>query len=325
MPDRQGSPDANASLSGQPLRVDVCIVTYRRPESLMRLLGGIEQLRFTTHRPDLRVVVVDNDVDESARAVCEGARTWLTPPLVYVVEKRRGIPQARNRALSVSLGQADFVALIDDDEVPDRDWLAELLRIQQNRNADAVAGPVRPVFPPATPNWITRSRLFEVARHTTGSRIGYAYTHNVLVRCSSMAQMDQLFDERMALIGGEDSEFFERFAGAGFRIIWADLAMVHEWIQRDRANRRWIFRRSWRVGCSSGWIERRHEPRKHSDLWIATNAFWCILKGGLLTLPSSLRGRGEIVNALRLVWYGAGRLASLVDITYSEYARVDRE
>ncbi len=325
MPDRQGSPDANASLSGQPLRVDICIVTYCRPESLMRLLGGIEQLRFATSPPELRIVVVDNDVDESARAVCEGARTWLTPPLVYVVEKRRGIPQARNRALSVSLDQADFVALIDDDEVPDRDWLAELLRIQQNRNADAVAGPVRPVFPPATPNWITRSRLFDVARHTTGARIGYAYTHNVLVRCSSMAQMDQLFDERMALIGGEDSEFFERFAGAGFRIIWADLAMVHEWIQRDRANRRWIFRRSWRVGCSSGWIERRHEPRKHSDLWIATNAFWCILKGGLLTLPSSLRGRGEIVNALRLVWYGAGRLASLVDITYSEYARVDRE
>ena len=325
MLDRQGSPDSSASLSGRPLRVDVCIVTYCRPESLMRLLGGIEQLRFTTHRPELRVVVVDNDVDESARAVCEGARTWLTPPLVYVVEKRRGIPQARNRALSVSLGHADFVALIDDDEVPDRDWLAELLRIQQNRNADAVAGPVRPVFPPATPNWITRSRLFDVARHTTGARIGYAYTHNVLVRCSSMAQMDQLFDERMALIGGEDSEFFERFADAGFRIIWADLAMVHEWIQRDRANRRWIFRRSWRVGCSSGWIERRHEPRKHSDLWIATNAFWCILKGGLLTLPSSLRGRGEIVNALRLVWYGAGRLASLVDITYSEYAGVDRE
>lgn len=325
MTDRHGTPDSNASVGSQPLRVDVCIATYRRPESLMRLLGGIEQLRFTTNRPELRIVVVDNDVDESARAVCEGAREWLTAPLVYVVEKRRGIPQARNRALSVSLDRADFVALIDDDEVPDPDWLAELLRVQQNRNADAVTGPVRPVFPPTTPNWIIRSRLFDLPRHTTGTRIGYAYTHNVLVRCSSLAQMDQLFDERMALIGGSDSEFFERFAGASFRIVWADFAMVHEWVQNDRANRRWLFRRSWRVGCSSGWIARRREPRQHSDLWIAINAVWCIFKGGLLTLPSSLRGRGEIVNALRQVWYGAGRLASLVDITYSEYDRVDRE
>jgi GT2 family glycosyltransferase len=308
----------------RPLRVDVCVITYRRPESLMRLLGALEQLRFPEERPELRIVVVDNDVDESARAVCEGAREWLGHPLVYAVEKRRGIPQARNRAISIALDHADFVAWIDDDEVPDREWLAELIRVQRRRNADAVAGPVRPVFPAGTPDWIARSRLFELPRHTTGARIDYAYTHNALVRCASLARMDQLFDERMALIGGEDSEFFGRFARAGRRIVWADLALVHEWVQSERTNRRWIYQRAWRVGCSSGWILRRQDPRSRSDAWIAANACWCIVKGGLLALPALLRGRAVLVNALRLVFYGAGRLASLVDVTYREYDREDR-
>ncbi|MBW1684364.1 MAG: glycosyltransferase [Deltaproteobacteria bacterium] len=306
----------------EDVKVDVCVLTYRRPQSLMRLLGALQELRFPDEPPALRVVVVDNDPEGSAREVCEDARSWLSAPLVYIVEKRRGIPQARNAALAASLAHSHFLAFADDDEVPEPDWLAELLRVQHARNADAVAGPVLPRFEPGAARWLTRGGLFERPRHATGARIDTAYTCNVLVRTAALAQMDALFDERLALSGGSDSEFFERFAASGRRIVWADTAVVHEWVPASRLSVRWLLARAFRVGCASAGIERRRVVPRRSRTWHLANGCWCILKGALLLGLAALRGRVAAVRALRLVWYGAGRLHGLRGFAYEEYRTI---
>jgi GT2 family glycosyltransferase len=133
--------------------VDVCIATCRRPRGLARLLGALAQLRLPDPAPELRAVVVDNDREASARAVCDAALDALPFPLVYAIEKRRGIPQARNAALALSLRGADFAAFLDDDEVPEPDWLAELLAAQAASGADAVVGPVVRAFEAPVPQW----------------------------------------------------------------------------------------------------------------------------------------------------------------------------
>jgi cellulose synthase/poly-beta-1,6-N-acetylglucosamine synthase-like glycosyltransferase len=304
------------------VKVDVCVLTYRRPQSLLRLLGALQELRFPNEPPELRVLVVDNDPQESARQVCEDARSWLSASLVYIVEKRRGIPQARNAALAASLACSDFLAFVDDDEVPEPDWLAELLRVQRARNADAVAGPVLPRFEPGAARWLTRGGLFERPRHATGTRIDYAYTGNVLVRTAALAQMDAFFDERLALTGGSDSEFFARFAASGRRIVWADSAIAHESVPASRVSVRWLLTRAFRVGCSSARIERHRASPRRSGAWLFANGCWCVLKGALMLGLAAPRGRAATVRALHLVWYGAGRLHGLGGFSYDEYRTI---
>jgi len=288
----------------------------------MRLLGALQELRFPGEPPELRVLVVDNDPEESARTLCEDARSWLSAPLVYVVEKRRGIPQARNAALAASLSHSHFLAFVDDDEVPEPDWLAELLRVQRAGDADAVAGPVLPRFEPGAARWLTRGGLFERPRHATGARIDYAYTCNVLVRTAALAQMDALFDERLALSGGSDREFFERFTGLGNRIVWADTAIIHESVPVSRLSVRWLLARAFRVGCSTVRIERQRVPRMRSIAWLLANGCWCMLKGALLLGLAALGGRAAAVRALCLVSYGAGRLHGLGGFAYEEYRTI---
>ena len=58
------------------------------------------------------------------------------------------------------------------------------------------------------------------------------------MRTSALARLDALFDERMALSGGSDVELFRRFAAQGHSIVWADEAVVFEWVPRSRANAR---------------------------------------------------------------------------------------
>ena len=64
----------------------------------------------------------------------------------YVQEPRRGISYARNTCLDHVARDAEFFAMIDDDEVPELDWLEQLLCAQARAGADVVRGAVVPVF-----------------------------------------------------------------------------------------------------------------------------------------------------------------------------------
>jgi succinoglycan biosynthesis protein ExoM len=302
--------------------VDICTITCRRPAGLTRLLGGIAQLRLPDPAPELRIVVVDNDAEESARRICADAAGWLPFPLAYATEKRRGIPQARNAALALSLRRADFVAFLDDDEVPDRDWLTELLRVRAVSGADAVAGPVERVFEAAVPRWVEDSQLFVMRRHPTGTPVATSHTGNVLISTSSLAAMEALFDERFALTGSSDSEFFERFAASGHRIVWCDSAWATEWVPASRARLRWLVQRALRVGASRTMIDRLRSPDAPSLTRTAMHGAWCVAKGAWLALTGLPRGRGAAVRGLYLACVGAGRLAGLLGWAPHEYRTI---
>ena len=301
------------------MRVDVCVITYRRPKGLQRLLGGLQQLELPEPAGDVRVVVVDNDPEESAREICLEAQSWLSLPLRYRVEKRRGIPQARNTALAAALEGAAYVAFIDDDAVPDPRWLVELCRIRKSRGADAVTGPCQSVFEEPPPRWIERGGFFERPRHTTGQCITYARTGNVLIATDALARMDHLFDERMALTGSSDTEFFRRFADCGNRIVWADGAVVNEWVQPTRATFAWLLKRSFRVGTSESFIDRAIRQTPRGAVPVLAHGLWCVAKGTALALLGSLAGRAGAVRGLRLAAVGVGRLAGLAGYRYLEY------
>ena len=300
------------------MKVDVAIATYRRPRGLFRLLGGLGRLRFRAEAPELRVVVVDNDPAGSAGPICEDARRWLELPLVHRVEARRGIPQARNAAVAAALERAEFLAFIDDDEVPSPQWLDALLRVQAETGADAVAGPCEPVFEDRVPRWIERGGFFEHPRFATGTQVRHAYTHNVLVRLGALVGLGALFDERLALSGGEDSELFARFVARGHAIAWADDAVVFEWVPHSRANARWILERAFRVGTSSAFLD-RHRERPLPVAQLVAHGGWCLAKAATLLPLGALRGRAGAMRALRLAAFGAGRLGGLVGVDREEY------
>lgn len=302
-------------------RVDVCIITFHRPEGLRRLLDGIQRLEPPGPDFEVRVVVVDNDADESAREVCVEAAGELRWPLVYLTEAQRGIPFARNAALAASLPEADFVAFVDDDEVPEPDWLVELLRAQAEYGADAVTGPVDPVFETPPPRWIVESGLFDAARRPTGSAMQTAYTNNVLVAKRALVEMEALFDERMGLTGVDDSELFERFARR-HTIVWCDTARVSEHIPASRARLAWLLRRALRVGTSRTLIDRLHSRRPRDLARIVAHGGWCLAKGSVLALLGLARGRGAAARGLFLACVGAGRIAGLTGWAYQEYRTI---
>ena len=104
--------------AGPPVpTITVAVCTRDRANDLVATLDALSQLQYA----DLELLVVDNDpkTDQTERLVRE-----RYPEMRYVVETRRGLNWARNRAVCEARG--DVVAFTDDDAVPKPDWLAVL-------------------------------------------------------------------------------------------------------------------------------------------------------------------------------------------------------
>jgi succinoglycan biosynthesis protein ExoM len=283
---------------------------------LSNLLGALEGL----YVPDgfaIQVVVIDNDPAGSARATCDEVAERHAYPLHYAIEKRRGIPFARNAALSIALSNSDFIAFIDDDETPEGDWLSELLRVLSFYKADVVTGPCLAQYQEPPPSWIVEGGFHELPRHPTGTLRHVAFTHNALVRASVFESVDQFFDESMALNGGDDEEFFSRIHDMGFQIVWADNAIVKESVPASRSTVRWLVRRGFRVGTSSAWVQLRHRSSTVMRIW--AHGLYCIAKGTALALSLPLSGRANAIQGLRLLGYGLGRIAGSSGHLHQEY------
>lgn len=99
----------------------VIVCTRDRAERLASCLEAVVAQDY----PDFEVIVVDNAPRTDEVADLLASRSWPVP-VRRVVERRPGLAWARNTGLWAAAGQ--IVAYLDDDERPDRHWLAELAR-----------------------------------------------------------------------------------------------------------------------------------------------------------------------------------------------------
>ena len=141
--------------------VSIAIATFHRPDGLRRLLEGIDHQDFGH---EIEIVVVDNDSQASARAVAQEMAAAMKWPLKYIVEPEQGISHARNRGVAERSANASFVAFIDDDEVPNQDWLSQLVAAQEANDADVVHGRVIPFYMEGVPSWVVDGQFLSSRR-----------------------------------------------------------------------------------------------------------------------------------------------------------------
>ncbi|MEB3178351.1 MAG: glycosyltransferase [Nostocaceae cyanobacterium] len=232
----------------------------------------------------------------------------------------RGITYARNKSLASVSENTSFVAFIDDDEVPAPQWLDELLWVQQTYNADVVGGPVTPYFVEKNvPQWVLDGKFFERNRQSTGDNIEIAFTHNSLVRADIFKQFTPVFQDRFAFTGGEDVHLFMGLHHQGYKMVWADDALVTEWIPKSRTNMQWILRRGYRTWGSHSLCEQEYQPSVKIQALRVVKGSLLIMYGLLLLLPSLALKRHLFVKALLQIARGAGTFSGLLGRHYEEY------
>jgi len=218
---------------------------------------------------------------------------------------------------------ADLIAIIDDDEIAQPDWLLELYRALLAHSADAVFGPVHSRFAESPPQWIIDGGFFDYGPLPTGESMPLesTSTSNVLLRRSALPGVDDAFDERLGLTGGSDTDLFRRMQASDAHMIAAEAAVVHETVPVERACLKWLAARWFRYGTQRLVVLEGNPGSFERAVELARMAM-----GGLLTnlgVAIRLARYRNGSSALQLVHasYWAGVLMSLVGYRYEEYRR----
>ena len=210
--------------------IAVCVCTAARPgplEAALRAVGAANLAAVGR----VTVLVVDNRPGTGAAAAVENARGALPVPVELHVEPRPGIARARNRAVAAALARgADLLAFLDDDDLPEPDWLDQLLRVERATGADLVFGGSRHPDAAPIPRWLRALDDFQPRRldrtGTDGLPQGVATCNVLLSRrmLERLARRGEVFATAMG--SGGDLEFFQRARRAGCALAVAPASQV---------------------------------------------------------------------------------------------------
>jgi succinoglycan biosynthesis protein ExoM len=225
-----------------PEHISVCICTFKRPESLKRLLDRLATQE-TAGLFTYSLVVVDNDPQKSGQQTClEFTQRHSQPALAYCTQPEQSIALTRNKAIETTTGT--FIAFIDDDEFPDDGWLLALFRTCTSMEVAGVLGPVKRHFDQEPPTWIRKGNFFERPTHATGYVLKWTETRtgNVLFRRDILETGVLPF--RPQFRGGSDVDFFRLRMEKGHYFVWCNEAVVYETVPPARWKRRYMLRRA---------------------------------------------------------------------------------
>lgn len=296
----------------KPSTVTVCICTFRRPAMLRILLS--ELVRQDTDGGAIRIdiAVVDNDAQGTAREVCEEFQAAQSVPLFYQIEAVRNFAIVRNRVTSMADGE--YVALIDDDELPGETWLKDLLHTIEAHQASGVLAPVVPKYSNDAPSWLVRSRICCRPDHPTGFELRWSQTRtgNALLRRSLFASDRLQFDPAFRT-GGEDVDFFKRAMGEGHRFVWSSEAAVYEEVPPSRAKLSYHIRRA----LLQGGISLKYgldQSRRREQLGAALRSAVAIAVYGVVLPVVAVTGFHRAARLLVKQCHHLGRLSTLCGV-----------
>jgi succinoglycan biosynthesis protein ExoM len=277
----------------------------------------------------LSIVVVENDHEQRSLSVVERFRSSYAIPIHYYFEPKIGIPHARNRAIEAAIAEnADWIAMLDDDEYAEPDWLLQLFDGCVRFKADVATGPVTQVTDGEPPHWW---KPLSQSRRATGEFRRDAYTNNVLLSSRIVARdgLGLRFDDRLTF-GAEDVDFFRRAHAKGARIVIVAEAMVIETVPASRLTLRRILERTYMVAAATVFLDimRDGYPKTLAKRLPHGVRRFCIgisllLAGACLWPLRRFSGEKTMLKGMISVTKAWGNLSGFIGRTPTYYQRID--
>jgi GT2 family glycosyltransferase len=207
-------------------QLSVAISTRDRPYSLEQCLKALACGEVLP----AQVIVVDQSSNDVTRASIEELGL-TTIPITYIRQELSGLAVSQNTALAHAT--CSLVAVIDDDCIADRSWLATIERAFMSAEGfGLITGRVLPLEPEGERVYAVSSRTSTVRRDFSGKTLpwlvgsgnNFAVKRELFVRIGGC---DERLGPGAPAKGGMDTDLFYRLLRAGARIRYEPAAIVY--------------------------------------------------------------------------------------------------
>lgn len=322
-------------MSEKPV-ICVGVCTILRPGMLQNCLASLAA-QTGLAQYDVQIVVVDNDNAPTSKPLVDAFAAKSPFPVHYYHEPRRGIPMARNRVLDAALAMnATRLAFIDDDQIASATFLAKHLEAAHRDSADAVQPHIVRIYPDPAPFWsvgrneaveeATSDAPIETRKQTAAGTCGVMFSTR-LIRSDGM---ELRFDERLALAGGEDADFFSNAYKKGALIVFSRMPVVMEEVPRSRLTyRRYAMRGLARGGQLFGYYRNKNGYLRAVRKYVPVSFVRLIRGTGQLAIapifaPFDMRRfKFTALEGGRNIFLGAGALGGVFSLQYQYYGQID--
>lgn len=253
------------------IRLSLVIATYNRAEQLLATLRSVA-LQSASAEVWECIVVDNRSVDDTAERV----RTFIAahPQLNirYCYEVQQGLSYARNAGIEAA--QGDIVAFIDDDERIVEEFVeAYITLFDTHPDAMAAGGRIIAEYPTGRPRWMSRYTEQPIANPMDFGPEVRPFPLSRIPGGGNMAMRRELFKRvgvfntslgrtGKRLIGGEESELFERIRREGMACYYVPRAVMYHIIPDEKLTADYFDRLAYNVGVSQ-----RRRAELHGSLF----------------------------------------------------------
>jgi glycosyltransferase involved in cell wall biosynthesis len=237
------------------LSASVILATRNRADMLASFLESFAAQHF---KGRVELIVVDNgSTDHTATVLRDYSKHLLLIPLY---EPTAGKSRSLNRALPLARGH--LLAFTDDDVELSGSWVSDLLsRAEIHPDCGVFCGPIVPLFPPNTPQWLCEHRFAAEAfgKFVLSQAEGplpspsLPFGANFAVRANWIKGMrfrTDLGPSDAGFLLAEDSEFLGRLRARGAQFLYIPSAVVFHHIRPEATNTQHLFDRAFHHGRS---------------------------------------------------------------------------
>lgn len=220
--------------------VSVVIPTYNRKDKLIRLIESILQSNYP--REKLEIILVD---DASTDRTYEEVRKKFFE--VKIIRNKKELFLAGSRNVGIRNAKGEFILLIDDDNIIDKNCILELIRIFKSNQKIGIAAPIMYYLKAPNRIWcsgVERSMITSLTKIIGRDKIDNGQYRslidskdfpNAFMVKREVIKKVGLFDEKTFPIHYDEADFGERVRKAGYEVvcnpkakIWHDIPLPEE-------------------------------------------------------------------------------------------------
>ncbi len=241
------------------IRLSLIIATYNRAEQLLVTLGSVSSQQYSAE--EWECIVVDNNSTDATRSYVEKfCAEHPSLNIRYCFEPKQGLSYARNAGIAVA--QGDIIAFIDDDERIVEEFIGAYINLFDSYpEAMAAGGRIIAEYPTGRPRWMSKYVEQPIANPMDfGDHISL-FPQSRIPGGGNMAMRRRVFETigvfdttlgrtGKSLIGGEESELFERIKANDMTCYYVPRAVMYHIIPAEKLTLDYFRRLSYNTGRS---------------------------------------------------------------------------